>query len=154
MTAEIAGVIASLQASFEISKAFLGLRDTALIQSKVIELQGQILAAHQSALAAQDAQAALSQRVRDIEQEVTDLKAWGAEKQKYELAPVGPGSFAYTLKPDAGSTEPSHSLCPNCYQDGHKSILQAQARSLKKVLHCPRCKEDIIVGRADAPVPF
>src|SRR5260370_35297808 len=51
-------------------------------------------------------------------------KAWGAEKEKYELKNVGRGSFAYVRKKDAQPSEPSHWLCAQCYQNSKKSILQ------------------------------
>jgi hypothetical protein len=90
MTA-IAGLVSSLKAATDISKAMIGLRDTALIQGKVIELQGIILSARQSALSAQSDQFTLLERVRDLEKKLADLGAWGAEKTRYELKEVCAG---------------------------------------------------------------
>lgn len=144
---EIAGALASLKAASEIAKAMIGLRDATAIQLKVIELNGEILSAQSSALSAQEAQSALLQRVGNLEKEIADLKAWDAEKERHELKEVHPGSFAYALKPDSGSTEPPHSLCARCFNEGHKSILQKATHTMKDWLHCSRCKAEIIVGR-------
>jgi hypothetical protein len=120
----IAGLVSSLKAATDISKAMVGLRDGALIQSKVIELQGVILTAQQSALSAQSDQFAVLERVRELEKEIAHLKAWDTEKKKYELREVSPGAFAYVMKKSAKGGEPPHWLCAACYQRGNKFILQ------------------------------
>jgi hypothetical protein len=94
----IAGVMTALRGVTDISKAMIDLRDGAMIQAKVIELQGAILAAQSSAFAAQDERAALIARVSELEKEVASLKAWDAEKQNYELKDIGNGVLAYALK--------------------------------------------------------
>lgn len=147
MTAEIAAALTSLKAAAEIAKAMIGLHDAATIQAKIIELNREILSAQASALAANEAQSALLQRVGDLEKEIADMKAWETEREKYELKQVGErGAFAYTLKEQSGTSEPSHSLCPNCYEDGRKSILQPKLRSgLGEMLFCLRCRAEIHV---------
>jgi hypothetical protein len=147
MMAELTAAFTSLKAASKIAQSLIGLHDTAIINGKVLELQREIMAAQQSALAANHAQSVLSDRVRDLEKEVADLKAWGVEREKYELKQVGQrGTFAYTLKEQSGISEPPHSLCANCYQDGRKSILQAKRRSdLSEILCCPKCATEIEV---------
>jgi hypothetical protein len=73
---------------------------------------------------AQSDQFALLERVHELEQQVTDLKAWEKEKQRYELKQLAPGAFCYALKADASGSEPPHRVCAACYQHGKKSILQ------------------------------
>ncbi len=153
MASEIGAALTSLAAVSDMAKALVGIHDAGVIRSKVIELQGEIISAQSSALAAQAAQSALLDRIRCLEQEVADLKEWNAEKQKYQLTEVGPGVLAFTLKPDSGSTEPAHSLCSNCYHDGHKAILQADKRSSADILRCLRCNAEIVVCRY-LPRPF
>jgi hypothetical protein len=142
----MAGMIASLKAAAELTQLAINARDAAVIRSKVIELQGQIVAAQSYTLAAQADQSALLSRERELEKEVADLKAWDTEKKKYELAKPSPRAdvFAYALKSHYGASEPAHYICPNCYEDGIKSILQTETRSaLAKVLMCFRCRLDI-----------
>jgi hypothetical protein len=155
MTGELAAAITSLKAAADIAKALVGLRDTAMIQSKVIELQGEIMSAQSGALAAQQAQSALLDRVRSLEKEVADLKAWDTEKEKYQLTQIGLGVFAYALKDQAGASEPKHFLCPNCYEDGRKAILQKETRypGMVDVLTCLRCGSEInMTGNASSHV--
>jgi hypothetical protein len=141
----ISGAIASLKTAGEIAGAFVGLRDQAIIQTKVIELQTVILAAQQSALSAQGEQFALLEEKRDLEAQIAHLEAWGREKERYQLQEIGRGSFAYVLKPDAHGSEPAHMICPNCYQHGRKSLLQAtDALALRQRVHrCPACRTEV-----------
>jgi len=144
----ISGMITSLKAAGDIAKALVGLRDFTLIQDKIIELQGVIITAQSSAILAQQDQFTLLERERELEKEVADLKTWDAEKEKYELAEISSGVFAYTLKQQTSSSEPKHYLCSNCYHQGHKSILQAETRTppMAHVLECSECGATIYLS--------
>ena len=96
--AAIAGAATSLKTAIDISKIALSLRDESLIRTKVLEMQGEISSALASAIAAQTDQLAILQRINDLEKEVAQLKAWDADKQRYELQNVGLGSLAYVVK--------------------------------------------------------
>jgi hypothetical protein len=123
------GVVAnSLNAAVNITKAMIDLRDWSTVQSKVIELQRTILEAQGGMFAANEERSALIQRVRDLEKEVTELKAWNTEKENYELKSVYIGAFAYLPKPNLANAEPPHWLCATCYQNGKKSLLQYHGR--------------------------
>jgi hypothetical protein len=143
----ITGLVASLNAATDITKSFLGLRDMTMVQGKVIELQAEIMSAQQSALAAQTAQSSLINRVSALEGEVADLKAWDAEKQNYNVQRFNPGVFLYVLKPEAQTSEPPHKLCPNCYVQGNKAILQTEWRDEHiEAMNCLRCKATFSIG--------
>ncbi len=155
--AAIAGLVTSLRAATDISKAMLGLRDAAMIQTKVIELQGIILSAQQSALSAQSDQFTALERIRELEKQLTDLEAWDTEKERYELKEVYPGAFARVLKPTAHAGEPPHWLCTACYKRGQKAILQDHGRSPEKIetiYQCPECKNSIRVHWGQNPDGF
>jgi hypothetical protein len=78
-----------------------------------------------AAIESREAYAAQLDRIRALETEVADLKAWDTEKQGYELKKIGDGTVAYMLKPDKRGTEPPHWLCPNCFAKSKKSFLNA-----------------------------
>ena len=123
VVAEIAASVTSIRAALDITKAMVGLRDAESFRAKSIELQGVVLEAFEKAIEAREAHSAQADRIRALEAEVADLKAWGAEKQDYELKPIGEGAVAYMLKPDKRGAEPPHWLCPNCFSKGQKSFL-------------------------------
>ncbi len=142
----IAEAVTSLKTASDIAKTLIGLRDTQAIQSKVAELNGIILSAQSSALAAQSNQFALLDRIRCLEKEIADLEAWDREKERYQLKDAGNGSLAYILKENAGGAEPSHQICAACYQHARKSILQPRTKASEKLLFCPDCKTEIKIG--------
>lgn len=144
-----AALVSSLKTAAEITKAIIGLHDASMIQDKVIELNGVIITAQSSALEANAAQFTLLDRVRELEEEIVRMKAWDVEKQKYELKQVHTGAFAHVLKPQASGGEPPHWLCTTCYQNGQKSILQAQGRASDshsvELYGCPTCTNTLRV---------
>ena len=111
----IAGASA-FKAMFDMAKALKDISDAANRNAAVIELQEKILTA-------QSDQSALVERVRELEKEVARAKDWDAEKAKYDLQEIYPGSFAYAANPQARGAEPAHLICATCYQDRKKTIL-------------------------------
>ena len=148
MTA-LAAMATSLRAAVEITKAMKDVRDANILQTKVFELTREILAAQTSALEANIAQSALLEKVRDLETQIARLEAWSREKDRYQLTEVATGVFAYAIKPKAKGTEPFHLLCPRCYEDSKKSILQFTQNIHRgtNVHVCPRCKSEFGVRR-------
>jgi hypothetical protein len=123
MAAEVLAGVAALKNAFDIAKAIKGMSDAAAINAAVIELQGQILAA-------QTDQFALLEQKQVLEEKVTKLETWEAEKQRYELKALRDGVpiFAYALKEAMAAGEPPHFICPDCYQRAVKSILNQVTR--------------------------
>lgn len=144
----IAAAIGGLKAASDITQAMVGVRDTAILQAKTIELQQVILAAQASGIAAQSEQFTFLERIRDLEEELTSIKAWGAEKERYKLNEIKSGVFTYILKEEAGTAEPSHQICANCYDNlQRKSILQTEIQSIGRaeILFCHHCGSEIYI---------
>ncbi len=68
-------------------KGFKDINDANVRNTVAIELQQKILSAYQD-------QAALAEKVSELEKEVAQLKDWDAEKQRYELKDIGQGCVA------------------------------------------------------------
>lgn len=139
--AEIAAAITGIRSALEVTKAMIGLRDTESFRTKSIELRGLILESLDKAIEARETYSAQLDKVRALETEVADLKAWGSEKQNYELKPNWTGAVAYMLKPDARGTEPPHWLCPKCYTGGKKGFLQPanEGNHSNRIYACSEC---------------
>lgn len=146
--AEIAAGVTSLRATLEVAKMMVGLRDAESFRAKSIELQETILRALDSGIEAREAYAKQLDAVSALEAEVASLKAWDAEKKKYELKTIGYGPVAYMLKPEARGPEPPHWLCPNCYAKGEKAFFQpnGQRSGRESMFVCARCKGVIAVA--------
>ena len=116
VVAETIAGLSGLKTAFDIAKTLKDMDDRTRRNEAVIDLQQKILTA-------QEAQATLIKQVSELEEEVASLKAWNADKKRYELKDLRKGFFAYILKEGMENGEPPHALCTNCYQKGFKSIL-------------------------------
>jgi hypothetical protein len=108
--------VTAFKAAMDITKGLKDIDDRTRRNEAVIELQEKILGA-------QAAQAALVQAVGELEKEVTALKAWDADKERYRLVELKRGVLAFAPKEGMENGEPVHNLCTSCYQHGFKSIL-------------------------------
>lgn len=150
----ISGSVAALKHAFDLTKALVNARDAASFNEKVIELQGVILTAQSNAMAAQSDQFALLDRVRDLEKEMTDMKAWDAEKEQYQLQAIWETAFAYVPKLGAGGPEPVHWLCCTCYENRKKSILGVRAQTADRRSNewaCTMCSAKLVIPDGIAP---
>ncbi len=141
--AEIAAAITGIRSALAVTKAMVGLRDAETFRAKSIELRGLILESLDKAIEARESYSAQLDRVRALETEMVDLKAWGSEKQKYELKKNWSGAMAYMLKPEARGTEPPHWLCPKCYTNGKKGFFQptgGQHQGANSTYTCSECR--------------
>jgi hypothetical protein len=141
----IAAGISGLKAAFDITKGILELKTMTDVRSKVIELQQVILSAQNDAIGAQQHIMSLLQEKERLTGEIERFKSWDAEKLNYELTEYQPGVLAYKLKASV-SEQPLHWLCPHCFQQSQKSILQTQQRDRRlDGLVCGRCKNELLV---------
>jgi len=148
--AEIAAALTSLKSAADLAKALIDIRDASQVRAVAIDLQTQILSALGSAIEAREAYTAQIDRIRDLEAEVTRLKEWGSEKEKYELKTIGFGALAYMLKQGMRGTEPPHWLCPNCYTQGKKSFFQTTGAHMghRTYYACTTCGSKVALDGA------
>ena len=91
---------------------------------------------------------------------VMKRKHWAAEQERYTLHAVDSGAFAYALKPGVEATEPPHWLCPQCFHQQRKSILQfdsqppirpGQRRGDYRRWVCSACEHALMVEHTKNP---
>jgi hypothetical protein len=146
MLAEIAAGLSSLKAATDIVKGLNAANTQAAINDVKLALQANIFEAREALAAAQETQTAALQRIRELEQQIMQLKNWEREKERYHLTEVKSGRLAYAPKPDMQGGEPNHYLCANCFDRGEKSHLQrtlAAKGGHVLMLSCPRCKFEL-----------
>jgi hypothetical protein len=129
--AAIAGFATSVRAAVEITKAMKDVRDANLMQTKVFELTREIMAAQSYAMEAMSAQSTLLTRIRELEEKIAALETWDAEKGRYYLKSIQPGVTVYALKDGMENGEEPHYLCPTCYNNGKKALLQREVQGWK-----------------------
>jgi rubrerythrin len=120
----IAGALTSLKASKDLLEAMVDLRTAGAFNEKRLELQSKIMDAQSYVFTVNEERAALVERVSDLEKQIAGMETWEAEKQRYKLKDIDPGSFVYALEGSMSRGEVPHWICTRCYEDGKKSILQ------------------------------
>lgn len=159
----IGAAVASLKTAGEIAVALMDLKSATDIQGKVIELNQKIIAAQHQVFAANQAQTALVEEVRDLKSQIAQMKDWEAQKQRYKLAAPSDGGFVYALQKSMSDGEPPHYLCAACFKKGKPSILQGrEGRPLGKdkgyargcyVCPDPGCGAEAPTGYMNYPAP-
>jgi hypothetical protein len=145
MVGEAFAGLSALKTAFDIAKGLKDIDDATRRNAAVIELQEKLLTA-------QSAQAALLEQVGELEKEVARLKAWEADKKRYQLADIGNGVVALALKPAMSNGEPTHYLCANCAAKGQKSYLQPHMRgSYYEQYKCNGCGFEIGIDKGTPP---
>ena len=112
------------------------------LNGEIIELQRQVYAANESALATQATQSGLRKRISDLEAIIAGQESWAKEKVRYHLYDAGNSVMVYRLRKEYIKTSgPMHCICPKCYTQGQKSILQLTDLKVLYQLNCPICGE-------------
>ena len=109
------------------------------LNTAVINMQGAVMDAQSMALEAQGEQAQLLTRVKELEEETRRNEHWEKDKARYELTDRD-GHKVYRLRKDSRrDDEPTHFLCPTCYESDVKSILQVCLITDRPDSRCLRC---------------
>jgi rubrerythrin len=148
----VAAVLGSLKTAQTMASGLLGLRDEAMIQAKVIELNQVIIDAQSGALAAQENEAALREEIRALKRQIADYETWAARAENYELKELHPGSFAYILKEGIAQSETVHYLCATCFEDKKAIPLQGRTSGYgNRTLSCPVCGTSVTHSQGGQP---
>jgi len=99
MYAEINAAVQSAKALFEVVKANKGLAEYNEIVAAVSEVNTKLMSATGVALASQEKQMALTNRVSELEKEIVKLKNWEREAERYQLTETCAGVFNLAVKP-------------------------------------------------------
>ncbi|HMA70535.1 MAG TPA: hypothetical protein VKP67_03450 [Xanthobacteraceae bacterium] len=148
MLGETVAGLGAFKSMLDIVKGLKDLKDASARNAVAIELQEKIIAA-------QTAQSELITRVGELEAQVARFEAWNSQKERYQLKDFGGGTFAYELKESEKASEPIHRLCPACYENGKKQILQFRGTNAFKqeMFRCSGCSHTFEFGVKQNPNP-
>lgn len=140
MYAEINAAIQSAKIAYELVKATKELSNSTEVLTAVNDVHMKLSSAIGAALASQEKQAALAERVRELEMQLRDVEDWNTQMQSYGLFEFPTKALAYKWQPKiTKGGEPMHYLCTACVDKKKKTTLQPSSRHL----HCPECKSHI-----------
>jgi hypothetical protein len=131
MFAEIKGVIDSVKIVSTMLEASKDLRNFNQIAAELSKVNTQLMSATAVALASQEKQSMLTDRIRELEDQLREVANWESQINRYTLHEFTSGAFAYKLQENMQPQEPFHYLCASCVNKKQKSILQPEGSSLK-----------------------
>lgn len=139
MIAEISTALTAIKSMAELTKLITNTKIDAAVREKAFELQSALLSLQSDMFAIQAQHEAVLQEKKELEQKIARFEQWESEAARYELKEIAPGAFVYAIKPESQASEPSHYLCPDCYQTKYKSILQNAGRQGAETIYaCAR----------------
>lgn len=122
------------------------------VRERVQDLTELLMEAQVATFNAQQEIFRLTQRCRDLEEELRRVEDWETTKSRYVLKQIGGTVVVYVQKPAVDSPEVPHWLCANCFEDRKKSYLQAGlASGLRRAWKCGRCDQTLALGLAYEP---
>jgi len=143
MYTEISAAVQSAKALGELLKAAHGLANYNDFVTAIYEINAKLMEATTVALASQEKESTLANRVAELENELRELKNLESESKRYQLTRFAFGGYAYSLKPGMEHGEPRHYLCASCMNQRKKSILQPSGEAF---LRCSLCHEEIKIA--------
>jgi hypothetical protein len=142
--------VSAIRDTYELANAALGLKESTKRDLALSEVLPKLLEAQRAANEAVQEEAALFQRIRELEEENRQLKAQRSQLEDYERKRFFPGSVAYVRKGTLNSGEDPEYACATCYEDRQKIIsLQptGQIGRRRHMLHrCPSCASTVELG--------
>jgi len=142
MYAEIVAAVQGTKALADLLKTAHSLSNYSELLTAVTTVQQKLTEAIASVLASQEKQAALAERVRELEKQLEDVENWETQMQRYELFEFPTKALAYSLKSGKEEGGPHHYLCTSCVDKKQRSTLQPR----KHLLYCTVCKTNICMA--------
>jgi hypothetical protein len=132
-------------------RALLNAHDDIEWRSRVLDLQGVVNDLQAENFALQKTNADLQQRIRELEDANRQREAREHDQEDFPLRAVDDGVYVRLGHARKDPGEPVHGLCPHCYDEERRSILEPRRRTLYRDdwphLHCWRCRRDYPVSR-------
>lgn len=123
MHAEIKAAIAANKHAIELARA--DDIDQETMQDALEDVRTKLYEAQTAALGALEAHSAQADRVRALEAEAAARDNWAMEAEGYELREVSTNVHAWVRKEASGYYGAVVKLCPICFEQRKKMILQA-----------------------------
>ena len=146
MMTEANVIVTSIKTTIEIVKGLKSYYDAHTITQVQSELLQQLLNIQMGTLTLQEKYSALINEKDELANKLVQFEQWQKTESEYELQEIDSGKYAYSSKNSQQSKNPAHWLCPQCWEDRKKSILQEEHQYDGQVHYiCHRCKFTIII---------
>lgn len=141
MVGEIGAALVALKSAFDLTKTVADIGDQVALNNVAIKLQEQIIAAQLATMSTQE-------RLRELESKVDAYESWEVQKARYKLVDYGASTFAWELRADEFDKEPLHRVCPKCFEQKKRAILQFRHRTAghQDLFVCSSCATEFFFG--------
>lgn len=138
---DIASGYTALTAAFQLAKGLKDVHDQVKINEIVIELQGKIMEAQEAVRDGRD-------KMQEMQSALEQYQNWEHTSSSYKLKLFNNNNLAYEF---IGTDQPNHFICPNCYENKRRSILQYKGDYFGEQRYdCKNCKSDFVLGNSGA----
>lgn len=143
---EVASLLASAKAAYEIAKGINALKNEVDRNQAVSKILEGLIAVQSEALSLQERHLLLTTKMQDLEKECDRLKDWQIEKERYDLKEIAPGVFARIEKALVSNLQSAHKFCATCFEQNSKAPLQQEKIEVGRRLSltCHRCRAKVI----------
>ena len=140
MLEELTMALSSVKAITELTNLVLKAKVDNAVSAKALESQTALITLQSAMLSLQSEHEILQREKNELREELNNLLAWNSTAIQYQLTEICAGVFVYA----SNSREdmcPAHWLCPHCFENKQRSILQLDNKSTEGADYlCPRCK--------------
>lgn len=123
----ISTILASSKAATDIARGIISLDKGVAVNEKAYELVNVILDLQQNVLTTQAEYQKLLTAHDEWKKKAEKRIEWAETSSRYQLHAFIPGVLVYAPKEENENNEPPHYICPKCYGEEKKSILQLKA---------------------------
>ena len=144
--AAIQSIITGLKVATGLVKGILETKNAIEVQGKIVELEAALLEVHINAISATTAQLELLAQVGALKEQLNAFNDWDEQGQRYTLVcPWKDAAQVYALRKASSDGEVAHFLCPNCFHEKYRVILNQVITTANRYvsLVCPSCKASI-----------
>ena len=142
---DVTTALSTITALGELTKLIVSGKVDSEVKAKAAELNNSILSLQGTLFSLQTQNQELLQAKHNLENQLVEISNWNKQASRYELHELCPGVFVYALKENENDSEPAHYICPNCYQENRRSILQSKQKhwsGTKHVCSNPSCNAE------------
>lgn len=141
--AEFPVVLEGIKGAIDIAKGLKTAYDANKVLEVKTDLLERLLDVQGRTLSLQQEHATVINENQRLQTELANFVKWDDTASRYELFRVDTGKFVYALKKSQDPQQPPHWLCPNCFDQRQKSILQVP--KIGGTYRCPRCGLELFI---------
>ena len=138
---DLASATASLGNLTQIFKNLVSMASSDKGSTQIQEAYQLFISLQANLMSAQNEITSLLRDKDELESQLRKVKEWARDKERYVLIRLEDGGHAYALKESESQGQSAHYLCPNCCENGKKSIFYSANNGHGFYgLKCPSCQ--------------